>query len=150
MNHALPLKLMAGFVAVGAALSACAPPSYFQGAWYLHGISMKVDAAGNGNLSYRIYSWCGPGVIGPCDRIVGNMILDGGHATFKLTSAPTARTGTGTITSGNQLRVGGRVTLVPVLTSGGKPTVINATGVSPRTMGSLTFCGPVYVPACGA
>src|SRR4051812_8954934 len=94
MKHSISLKVSAAIVAAGAALSACAPASYFQGSWYRHGAGMTIDAAGNGTVTYRTYQWCGVGVVGPCDRLVGNTIVSGGHSTFKLTSPLTAATGT--------------------------------------------------------
>jgi len=132
----------------GVAFACGTPVSYFKGSYYHHGVSVSVDAAGNGRISYRTYKWCGPGVPQPCDSIVNNYIYDGGKAAFKLTSPLSSHTGVGVITSGNQLRPGQRVTLSPLRVKIGLPSVLNSTVVLP-VAGSLVLCGTEYVAACG-
>lgn len=58
----------------------------FAGAWYHHGIAMTIAAAGNGTADWRTYSTCGQDPP-PCDTFAGNVIEDGGHATFTVTAA---------------------------------------------------------------
>ena len=57
----------------------------FTGSWIKHGFSLTVQPDGTAQASWRVYSWCGPGVAQPCDQIVNNQIIDGGTATAQFT-----------------------------------------------------------------
>ncbi len=81
----VPTCVAAAVLALSGVASACgAPVSYFKGSYYHHGVSVSVDAAGNGRISYRTYNWCGPGVPQPCDSIVNNYIYDGGKGRIQV------------------------------------------------------------------
>jgi hypothetical protein len=57
----------------------------FAGTWYRHSTGLTVDPSGYGILDWRIYNDCGSGPP-PCDFSAGNNIVDGGHATFRLSA----------------------------------------------------------------
>lgn len=63
----------------------------FAGTWSHHGVGMTIDASGTGSASWRTYATCGQDPP-PCDTFSGDVIDDGGHATFTVTalSATTA------------------------------------------------------------
>jgi hypothetical protein len=50
------------------------------GNWEHHGFGLQVNADGSASAVWRTYRWCGPGVPEPCDQIVNNRIISGGHA----------------------------------------------------------------------
>lgn len=57
------------------------------GSWERHGFFIDVGDDGGSSATWRIYSWCGPGVPEPCDQIVDNRIISGGHAVIQFTGA---------------------------------------------------------------
>ncbi len=69
----------------------------FVGDWLGHGRELRVAPDGTASLDYRTYRVCGQDGP-PCDRIVGNAIMDGGHVNIRLQSASSTRA-TGTVTS---------------------------------------------------
>jgi hypothetical protein len=150
------MKRIVGLIVVGVlgfVLTSCAPISYFKGFWYHHSVGVTIDAAGNGVVSYRTYRWCGPGVPQPCDTMSGNSILNGGHATFRLTTPLASHTGLGYITSANELPRGQRVTITTVRIKNGWPIVTAIGGVFSYP-GVLFYCNPPtpadYDARCGA
>jgi hypothetical protein len=62
----------------------------FAGDWWHHGFGLTVNPDGTADASWRTYAWCGPGIVGPCDRIENDTILDGGHAMLAFTAADVA------------------------------------------------------------
>lgn len=65
----------------------------FTGGWYHHGIGVSITASGSGTAEWRTYATCGQDPP-PCDTFSGNLIIDGGHATFTVTAtSPTTATG---------------------------------------------------------
>jgi hypothetical protein len=77
------------------AVSSGADFSSFVGTWVRHGFALTVNADGNGDASWRVYGWCGASPP-PCDSIIGNQIIDGGHASIQLISVR-GSSATGTI-----------------------------------------------------
>lgn len=67
----------------------------FTGMWYHHGVGLTIEASGTGSASWRTYATCGQDPP-PCDTFSGNVIDDGGHATFTVT-ALSAATATGQV-----------------------------------------------------
>ena len=57
-----------------------APFAPVSGNWDRHGFGLTVNDDGSASAVWRVYRWCGPGVPRPCDQIVDNQILSGGHA----------------------------------------------------------------------
>lgn len=56
----------------------------FVGDWYWHGEYVHIDDGGSGTVVWRTYTSCEDGAPAPCDRSAGNLIIDGGSATFVL------------------------------------------------------------------
>jgi hypothetical protein len=77
------------------AVSSGADFSSFVGTWVRHGFALTVNADGNGDASWRVYGWCSASPP-PCDSIIGNQIIDGGHASIQLISVR-GSSATGTI-----------------------------------------------------
>jgi hypothetical protein len=50
------------------------------GIWARHGFGIQVNDDGTASADWRVYRWCGPGVTDPCDQLLRNRIIDGGHA----------------------------------------------------------------------
>jgi hypothetical protein len=61
-------------------------PGYaaFAGTWWHHGFVFEMWEDGHAQAEWRTYQQCGPGVIGACDRVTGNMIVGGGQAYFQF------------------------------------------------------------------
>lgn len=57
----------------------------FTGSWGRHGYGLDFRPYGEAYASWRTYEWCDQGGRPPCDRIVGNSIISGGHAVFVFT-----------------------------------------------------------------
>ena len=57
----------------------------FAGTWGRHSTSLTIDPSGYGILDWRIYNDCGSSPP-PCDFSAGNNIVDGGHATFRISA----------------------------------------------------------------
>ena len=109
----------------------------FVGDWYHHGIGASITAEGLGTLGWRTYTTCGPQQPPPCDTINGNEIIDGGHATFELTSV-NGTTATGHTVSSDDpasLPVGSNVTAVV-------DTQHNLLYLTPWPGQQTPFCGP--------
>jgi len=64
-------------------------PSFapIAGFWDRHGFGISVNDDGSATATWRVYQWCGPGIPDPCDRIVNNRILSGGHAAISFGGA---------------------------------------------------------------
>lgn len=60
-------------------------PTSFSGDWTAHCCSLKIDGAGSFQFSGRTYVFCTAGPP-PCDRIVGNEIIDGARASGTIIS----------------------------------------------------------------
>jgi hypothetical protein len=58
----------------------------FRDGWGAHGIGLSVAADGQAIASWRVYRWCGPGVLPPCDSMDGNFIINGGNAAMMFTA----------------------------------------------------------------
>lgn len=69
--------------------------SSFVGTWLRHGLVVEINADGSGAASWRVYSFCSDGPP-PCDSIVDNEIMDGGHASLRLQSV-TGASASGTL-----------------------------------------------------
>jgi hypothetical protein len=54
----------------------------FAKEWGKHGMSIKVDATGHGEGTWRVYKWCSDDPTPPCDGMINNMIDSGGHGAF--------------------------------------------------------------------
>jgi hypothetical protein len=78
----LGLAAAALLVAPGPRAVAQQTPSLdaIAGSWVHHGFCLQVNADGSASAVWRTYRWCGPGVAEPCDQIVNNTIISGGHA----------------------------------------------------------------------
>jgi hypothetical protein len=69
------------------------PAAAFAGTWHRHGSVVFIDGSGSGVADWRVYSWCSDAPP-PCDLMIGDQIIDGGHATFTITvTGPTTATG---------------------------------------------------------
>jgi hypothetical protein len=64
-------------------------PGIFVGTWTGHARTLVVDADGSARVDYRLYRTCGTDAP-PCDRIVGDSIIDGGHVTLQTQRVVTA------------------------------------------------------------
>jgi hypothetical protein len=74
-------------------------PGIFVGTWDGHSRRLMVSAAGTAKVDYRLYVTCSPTSGPPCDKMVGNSIIDGGHVTLHVVRVVTAhRTSTATAT----------------------------------------------------
>lgn len=62
--------------------------AHWAGTWQRHGEEITLDADGNGTMVFRTYRWCSQDAP-PCDSVNGNEIVDGGYATFHLSSVST-------------------------------------------------------------
>jgi hypothetical protein len=62
------------------------------GGWWHHGFGLDVSEDGRAQAVWRTYQWCGPGVVGACDRMQGDQIISGGEAEIVFTGVepPTA------------------------------------------------------------
>jgi hypothetical protein len=73
----------------GLGVSGQGPPVVAAGAfadtWRLHTNVLTINADGTGFADWRTYRTCGQDAP-PCDTWTGNVITDGGHATFHLTT----------------------------------------------------------------
>ena len=58
----------------------------FVGEWTFHGAVVVINPDGAGVANWRIYKWCSDDPTPPCDSVRGGDIIDGGKATFRLTS----------------------------------------------------------------
>jgi hypothetical protein len=79
----------------------------FAGRWEAHGLAMRVDPSGYGQIVFRTYTFCGDGPP-PCDIIDEGEITNGGFADLSV-AAQTADHATGQIltsTSPSQVPVG--------------------------------------------
>jgi hypothetical protein len=57
----------------------------FARAWSRHGMTLNLDQAGHGELTWRIYRWCQDDPAPPCDRLQNNVIDPGGGAAIAFT-----------------------------------------------------------------
>lgn len=64
-------------------------PGIFVGTWTGHARTLVVHPDGSARVDYRLYRTCGTDAP-PCDRIVGNAIIDGGHVTLRTVQVVTA------------------------------------------------------------
>jgi hypothetical protein len=55
----------------------------FAGDWYAHGAGLAIEPDGSFSLGFRIYEFCDDDPP-PCDRMVGNEIIEGGLAKGRL------------------------------------------------------------------
>jgi hypothetical protein len=67
----------------------------FAGVWQEHGLTMRIDPSGYGQIVFRTYTWCSDGPA-PCDFIAGGDIADGGFADLTV-AADSADHATGQI-----------------------------------------------------
>lgn len=58
----------------------------FVGTWNFHGFGAHISPDGSGQAYWRIYKWCSSDPTPPCDGMDGNNIIDGGQATFSITT----------------------------------------------------------------
>jgi hypothetical protein len=58
----------------------------FVGQWYYHGMGGTIEPNGSGMLTWRIYKWCSQDPTAPCDQQQGDQIINGGNASFHITS----------------------------------------------------------------
>jgi hypothetical protein len=125
------------------------PGKYAQvkGKWFRHDFSLRVTPGGLAVAVYRSGVWCAKGQRFGCDRIVGNLIYDGGLWVSQLQMV-SRTTAIGTIgASADPSLDGTRIKLVRqphdfiLLTWGGA-----------RHRMQTTFCGPKSPPInnCGA
>jgi hypothetical protein len=85
--------------------------------WYHHGFDLTIRADGSGTANWRVYRTCPDGPP-PCDRFVGNQILDGGHATFSVRPVPQSSVAVAVMASSTDptmLGARGTVQVTPVL-----------------------------------
>jgi hypothetical protein len=83
------------------------PIADFAGVWDQHGGEIVFNSSGAGDFRYRTYVNC-DSAPAPCDRIVDNEIVAGGHVTLTLTSATPESGGTaatGSVTASNDPRI---------------------------------------------
>jgi hypothetical protein len=92
-----------------------APFAPISGLWDRHGFGITVNDDGSATATWRVYQWCGPGVADPCDRIVNNRIISGGHAEISFAGPDDsgAFAGEVTDTSDPELLDVGPLTLTP-------------------------------------
>jgi hypothetical protein len=57
----------------------------FRDGWGAHGIGLSVAGDGQATASWRVYRWCGPGVLLPCDSMEGDFIVNGGQVAMMFT-----------------------------------------------------------------
>jgi hypothetical protein len=50
--------------------------------WGHHGFGITVTASGEATATWRVYKWCSDDPTPPCDNMIGNEIISGGHATI--------------------------------------------------------------------
>jgi hypothetical protein len=65
-------------------------PGIFVGVWSGHSRQLVVNADGSANVSYRSYVFCSQNPAPPCDQVVGNQIIDGGHVRLHIGQVVTA------------------------------------------------------------
>ncbi len=112
----------------------------FAGTWGGHGRGLEVTSGGLGVISFRTYRACATSPAPPpCDAQDGNVVVDGGLTTFRLTSA------TGNHATGQLLgTAGSRGTIDLQLDQGGN--VVRVTGFE-----GAPFCKAGAPPnTCGA
>ncbi len=116
----------------------------FAGSWERHGIDLHITAAGNATMNWRTYRVCGQDAP-PCDTWVGNVITDGGHATFRL-QATGPQTAAGTVLTTSDAST---LPLGPInATLGEKGDLVY---LVPFPGANMPFCGPrANDPRCGA
>lgn len=87
------------------------------GTWYHHGLDLTIRPDGSGTANWRMYRTCSEGPP-PCDQIVGNEILDGGHATFSVRPVAQSSVAIATMASSTDptlLGARGTVQITPIL-----------------------------------
>lgn len=112
---------------------------WFVGSWLAHTSSLKISpltvlgtSGYEGDLTFRTYTWCGPGVAPPCDTATSIGIIPGGLLTFFVDA-----NGTGTINTdtANQSVVGDNITLVQ-----GDEDTLTIQDITSQSI--WRFCGP--------
>lgn len=85
------------------------------GTWEHHGFSLTLQDDGTGEAVWRVYRFCDPGEPTPCDQIVDNGIISGGHAQIALTGSDDSGVFQGTVTATTDpaLLDEGPITLTP-------------------------------------
>ena len=82
---------MLGLLLLASAAPAAAQDAPFApivGDWDRHGFGITVRDDGRSSAVWRIYRWCGPGVAQPCDQIIRNSLVSGGHAVIRFSGGP--------------------------------------------------------------
>jgi len=113
----------------------------FAGTWTYHGAAASIGLDGRGTADWRIYKWCSDDPTPPCDDLVNNNIIDGGHASFRLTGV-TANTAYGIVS---------QTTDTKTVASG--PLVLRVTADDHLEFPNFSqpLCGPHSPPGtCGA
>lgn len=88
------------------------------GQWVHHGFFVTINRDGSGVADWRIYTFCSQDPTPPCDQMNGNVILDGGHATFRIRARPQSSVAVATMTSSSDpktLGSSGTVQVSPIL-----------------------------------
>lgn len=117
----------------------------FSDTWYHHGWSMRLQPDGTAIVSFRVYTWCADDPTPPCDDMVGNNIIAGGHATITFTDIE-GDTAYGSYDDGGWISL----TLGPYDTAefvDSDGAVITLCG---SQFGSLAPDTPPYIGYCGA
>ncbi len=114
----------------------------FVGTWTNHGMSVSVNSSGSGTAGWRTYSWCSAGAPPPCDSMNGDVITNGGAATFTISAVNPPGVAHAIATS-NQ----------PTTFPTGPMDLSLATNdellVSSPGTSTITLCGPSAPSACG-
>ncbi|HEX6509108.1 MAG TPA: hypothetical protein VF221_15880 [Chloroflexota bacterium] len=128
-----------------AAHSQTAPFARFAGSWSTHGGVLQIGPRGRGHYQMRTYVNCTATILTDCDRFKGQIIYDGGFATFTLTRVA-GNTAFGKITNSStsweiNTPLSFRLTTKDALVGGGASDLVNG----------RRFCGPrAPVGFCGA
>lgn len=120
------------------------PIGIFAGTWDRHGVDLHITPDGRATMNWRTYRVCGQQAP-PCDTWVGNVITDGGHATFGL-QATDPQTATGIVLSTTDPSV---LPLGPIHASVDETN--DLVFLEPFPGANAPFCGPrANDPRCGA
>jgi hypothetical protein len=117
------------------------------GDWSGHGGAVHIGADGQGQATFRAYRFCSDDPTPPCDAMMGNTIVDGGHAQFRLMASGAPGRVTGRVTSSNDPGAFLPGFAMTVSLTPGDVILVSA---SP-TAQSVAYCGSRATPgACGA
>jgi hypothetical protein len=121
------------------------------GTWYHHGFEVVIGADRSGSADWRVYRMCSTSPP-PCDRVVGDTIIDGGRATFTIHARPQSSNAVATMTFSTDpstLGASGTVQVSPLLGRSGPGNEI-VFPIIPDP--SLVLCDRAALPTgdCGA